>query len=93
MKVKEIITSNEVLAKYDWLQKQKPECVSLFHIGGNYECYEDDAEVCGRILDLNVSTRKEPRVYKVVSFPCRALDVFLPKLLRNRIRVAVTDFL
>lgn len=77
---------------YQEFKKKYPDAVLLFRCGDFYETYADDAQECGRILDIAVSNYYHPsRNYRIAGFPFHKLDIYLPKLIRAGMRVAIIE--
>lgn len=68
----------------------------LFRRNSFYELYKQDAVKAAAVLAIEITDRMLPdykRPVKVASFPQSALDVYLPRLIRSGIRVAICDAL
>lgn len=68
----------------------------LFRRNSFYELYKQDAVKAAAVLAIKITDRMLPdykRPVKVASFPQSALDVYLPRLIRSGIRVAICDAL
>ena len=46
-----------MLAQYRKIQKEHPNCIILFGVGGFYNLYEKDAYIASKILGLNVISK------------------------------------
>ena len=73
---------------YRELREKHPDAVILFRLGEFYEIHGEEAEMAADVLGLPV-TRTNDGV--MVAFPYRALDTYLPKLVRAGKRVAICD--
>lgn len=80
-----------MLKQYHDLKKKHPDAILLFRCGDFYECYEDDAVDCARILGITLTKRTDDST-RMAGFPHHALDTYLPKLIRAGRRVAICDF-
>ena len=81
-----------------WLERElkdkHPDAMILMRNGDSYEMIDDDAERGARILGLALSTRTSGKsIVPYTEFPHRALDTYLPKLVRAGLRVAICDAL
>ena len=82
-----------LLKQFFEVKAQNPEAVLLYRVGDFYETYSDDALLASKVLGL-VLTRKsngEKGYMPMAGFPHHALDVYLPKLVRAGLKVAVCD--
>lgn len=88
------------MEQYNELKEKHPGAVLLFRIGDFYEAYDEDAVKIGEILGVTV-TRKfnskekgsDGHALKMAGFPHHALDIYLPKLIKAGVRVAICDHL
>ena len=64
----------------------------LFRIKDFYHIYGEDAKRAADILKLSVSQHPNPKLAQESEFPFRALDTYLPKLIRSGERVAICDY-
>ena len=78
---------------YSDLKKRHPNAVLLFRIGDFYKAYLDDADKVVGVLEIGM--HKEPglegKPINVTWFPHHALDIYLPKMIRSGMRVAICD--
>lgn len=79
-----------MMKQYYNLKGKHKEAVLLFRCGDFYETYEEDAEVCARVLGITL-TKSVKTNTKMAGFPHHALDTYLPKLIRAGHRVAICD--
>lgn len=71
-----------------------PDAMILMRNGDFYEMYGDDAERGTRILGIVQTSRSlQGKDIAFAGFPHRALDTYLPKLIRAGLRVAICDAL
>ena len=62
--------------------------------GDFYETYGEDAKKVSEILGITLtkgSGEKKGKSVEMAGFPYHALDTYLPKLIRNGVRVAIAD--
>lgn len=78
-----------MVKQFNELKKKHPDAILLFRCGDFYEAYEQDAEVCAKLLGLTLTVRSKGK--QMVGFPHHALDMYLPKLIRAGKRVALCD--
>ena len=83
-----------IIRQFNELKKKHPDAMLLFRRNSFYELYKQDAVKAATVLEI--ADRMLPdykRPVKVASFPQSALDVYLPRLIRSGIRVAICDTL
>ena len=71
-------TENKMVKMFNELKAKHPDAVILFRVGDFYESYFDDA-------------KKVTEVIGIAGFPHDSIDIYLPKLIRAGIRVAICD--
>lgn len=87
---------NGIIRQFNELKKKHPDAMLLFRRNSSYELYKQDAVKAATVLAIEIADRILPnykRPVKVASFPQSALDVYLPRLIRSGIRVAICDAL
>mgnify|MGYP000119831642 CR=1 FL=1 len=85
-----------IIRQFNELKKKHPDAMLLFRRNSFYELYKQDAVKAATVLAIEIADRMLPdykRPVKVASFPQSALDVYLPRLIRSGIRVAICDAL
>ncbi len=76
---------NEIKAKY-------PDTLLLFRVGDFYETFNEDARKASKILGIVLTKRSNGSSDDALAgFPHHSLDIYLPKLIRAGLRVAVCD--
>lgn len=78
----------EFLKKLKELKSKNSIAVLFMRCGDFYEAYDEDADVVAKVTDTAISDKDG---VKAISFPCQALDIYLPKLVRAGHRVAICD--
>jgi DNA mismatch repair protein MutS len=78
-----------LMRQYREAKEKHPKSILLFRIGDFYEIFEEDAEICHKLLGLTLTTRG--RDMKMVGFPHHQLEAYLQKLLKEGKQVAVCD--
>lgn len=76
--------------QYEFLKAKHPDIILLFRCGDFYESYFDDAKKVSEILGITLTRRKGESMY-MVGFPYTALNIYLPKLIRAGLRIAICD--
>mgnify|MGYP000997411264 CR=1 FL=1 len=85
-----------IIRQFNELKKKHPDAMLLFRRNSFYELYKQDAVKAAAVLTIEIADRILPdykKPVKVASFPQSALDVYLPRLIRSGIRVAICDAL
>ncbi len=80
--------------EYQETRQRHPNMLLLFRIGDRYELYGEDAEVAGRLLNLDVATKTDEGTREQVaraSFSHESLQESLRRLLQAGHRVAICD--
>lgn len=75
--------------QYEELKKKHPGTILLFRIGDFYEAYFEDGEKASEILELALTKRKDGIPY--IAFPHKALETYLPRLVRSGNRVGICE--
>ena len=69
---------SKMIETFKMLKAKHPDAVILFRAGDFYESFFDDA-------------KKVTEVIGIAGFPSHALDIYLPKIIRAGLRVAICD--
>lgn len=92
MTKKSTTTQSPMMKQYKDLKEKHPDALILFRCGGFYETYCDDASAAAAILGITLTRRKNgEETINMAGFPFKALDDYLPKLVRAGKRVAISD--
>ena len=73
--------------QYNSIKAKYPDALLLFRVNDYYECFNDDALIISRILDIPLTETKDSK--KLAGFTYEMIDLFLPKLVRAGHRVAI----
>lgn len=76
--------------KYNKLKEQYPDVTLLFRCGDFYESYFDDAKKVSEILGITLTRRMGESMY-MAGFPYHYLQIYLPKLVRAGVRIAICE--
>ena len=81
------------MRQYYAMKQRHPDAVLLFRVGDFYETYGDDAVRSSSILGITLTKRSNGAAADVemAGFPHHAIDVYLPKLVRAGLRVAICE--
>lgn len=90
------VALSPIMKKFLDLKSKYPDAFLLFRTGDFYETYQQDAEKASKILGITLTKSTNQKgsdgnAVKMASFPCHALDIYLPKLIRAGKRVAIYD--
>ena len=81
-----------LMQQYNRFKSQHPDAILLFRVGDFYETYGDDAVTSSKILGITLTKHgKGLTQTQLAGFPYHALDVYLPKLVRAGMRVAICE--
>lgn len=81
-----------LMRQFDEMKTKHPDAILLFRRNDSYEIYRQDAQKAKDILGLDMESRKIGGVKtNVVSFKEHSLDMYLPKLVRAGMRVAICE--
>lgn len=89
--IKNETTAANVLKHREKLKKKHPDALIIFGEGDFYNLYAEDAETAAPILGLTLTTVIGKPKVKTCGFVHRALDEYLPKLIKAGKRVAVCE--
>ncbi len=80
------------MRQYNKFKAQHPDAILLFRVGDFYETYGEDAIKSSKILGITLTKHgKSTTQTELAGFPHHALDVYLPKLVRAGMRVAICE--
>lgn len=81
-----------LMKQYNKFKSQHPDAILLFRVGDFYETYGEDAVKSSKILGITLTHHgKGISQTELAGFPHHALDVYLPKLVRAGMRVAICE--
>lgn len=92
-KVKQNKGATPVMRQFFSVKAQYPEAIVLFRMGDFYETFEEDAKKTARILNINLTKRKNGKASSVplAGFPYHSLNNYLHKLLNAGYKVAICE--
>ena len=80
------------MRQYNKFKAQHPDAILLFRVGDFYETYGEDAITSSKVLGITLTKHgKGLTQTELAGFPHHALDVYLPKLVRAGLRVAICE--
>ncbi|BDT61557.1 MAG: DNA mismatch repair protein MutS [Flavobacteriales endosymbiont of Rhyzopertha dominica] len=82
-----------LIKQYYKLKLKYPDTILFFQVGDFYEIFGYDAILCSRILEITLTKRnkKNNNSIYLVGFPCKALNIYLNKLIKKNIKVAICN--
>ncbi len=82
-----------LMKQYNQIKNKYPDACLLFRVGDFYETFGDDAVRTANILDITLTKRGAGSSGEtaLAGFPHHALNVYLPKLVKAGLRVAICD--
>jgi len=84
--------NDSLAAQYAELKEKHPDSILLFRQGDSYKAVNADASTVGNLLNLPFTRPEDKRGGDLLAtFPCQALDTYLPKLVREGMRVAIVE--
>jgi DNA mismatch repair protein MutS len=80
------------MKQYMKIKKENQDCLVLFRMGDFYETFYDDAILAAKVLNITLTKRgKGEKQAPLAGIPYHALNTYLPKLLKNNIKVAIVE--
>lgn len=80
------------MQQFDEMKAKHPDAILLFRRNDSYETYRQDAVKAKQILGLDIESREiGGKKIDVVGFKHHSLDMYLPKLVRAGMRVAICE--
>lgn len=73
---------------YQRAKEKSAEAVALFHCGDWYTAYGEDADRVADAVGIIITTRDG---FRQASFPFTALDTYLPRMVRQGIKVCICE--
>ncbi len=82
-----------LMKQYTAVKAKNPDAILLFRLGDFYETFGDDAVVTAKVCGITLTKRNNGSAGEIplAGFPHHQLDVYLPKLVRSGLRVAVCE--
>ncbi|TWP24379.1 DNA mismatch repair protein MutS [Apibacter muscae] len=82
-----------LMKQYNSIKARYPDALLLFRVGDFYETFGEDAIKVSKILGIVLTKRANGQAshIELAGFPHHSLDVYLPKLVRSGLRVAICD--
>ena len=81
-----------LMRQYYDAKKKYPDALLLFRMGDFYETFGEDAIKASQVLGIVLTRRNNGgNDVELAGFPYHSLDVYLPKLVRSGLRVAICE--
>ena len=82
-----------LMKQYNQFKAKHPDAILLFRVGDFYETFGEDAVKASQVLGIVLTKRANGAAQYVdlAGFPYHSLDVYLPKLVRAGLRVAICE--
>ena len=82
-----------LMQQYNAIKAKYPDALLLFRVGDFYETFGDDAILASKILDIILTKRGagSQSETELAGFPHHSLNLYLPKLVKAGLRVAICD--
>ena len=86
------IKQTPMMDQYLRFKKQYPDKVVLFRMGDFFETFGEDAKIASKVLNITLTTRdKNSNPTPLAGFPHKAIDQYLPKLVKAGYCVVIVD--
>ncbi|HNW77171.1 MAG TPA: DNA mismatch repair protein MutS, partial [Bacteroidales bacterium] len=87
------IVDTPLMKQYGSIKAKYPDALLLFRVGDFYETFGEDAVKASSILGIVLTKRANGSASSIelAGFPHHSLDLYLPKLVKAGLRVAVCD--
>ena len=81
------------MQQYNAIKAKYPDAMLLFRVGDFYETFGEDAIQASKILDIILTKRGagSQSETELAGFPHHSLNLYLPKLVKSGLRVAICD--
>ena len=81
-----------MMKQYLSFKKQYPDKIVLFRMGDFFETFGDDAKTMSKVLNITLTARdKKKNATPLAGFPHKALDQYLPKIIKGGYCVVIVD--
>ncbi|MEI7980721.1 MAG: DNA mismatch repair protein MutS [Bacteroidota bacterium] len=87
------IAETPLMKQYNAIKAKYPDAMLLFRVGDFYETFGEDAIRASNILGIVLTRRANGAAayIELAGFPHHSLDLYLPKLVKAGLRVAICD--
>lgn len=86
------MSETPMMKQYLGFKKQYPDKIVLFRMGDFFETFGEDAQITSKVLNITLTKRnKTKNATLLAGFPHKAIDQYLPKLIKGGYCVVVVD--
>ena len=86
------MSETPMMKQYLGFKKQYPDKIVLFRMGDFFETFGEDAKITSKVLNITLTKRnKTKNATLLAGFPHKAIDQYLPKLIKGGYCVVVVD--
>lgn len=87
------VKETPLMQQYNQIKSKYPDACLLFRVGDFYETFGEDAIRTAKILGITLTKRGagSPSEIELAGFPHHSINVYLPKLVKAGLRVAICD--
>ena len=90
--MEDTIKQTPMMDQYLRFKKQYPDKVVLFRMGDFFETFGEDAKITSKVLNITLTARdKSSNPTPLAGFPHKAIDQYLPKLVKGGHCVVIVD--
>ena len=90
--MEDTIKQTPMMDQYLRFKKQYPDKIVLFRMGDFFETFGDDAKITSKVLNITLTARdKSSNPTPLAGFPHKAIDQYLPKLVKGGHCVVIVD--
>lgn len=86
------MSETPMMKQFLGFKKQYPDKIVLFRMGDFFETFGEDAKITSKVLNITLTKRdKTKNATPLAGFPHKAIDQYLPKLIKGGYCVVVVD--
>ena len=90
--MEDTIKQTPMMDQYLLFKKQYPDKIVLFRMGDFFETFGEDAKISSKVLNITLTARdKSSNPTPLAGFPHKAIDQYLPKLVKGGYSVVIVD--
>ena len=88
-----LVKETPLMKQYNDIKRKYPDACLLFRVGDFYETFGDDAVRASKILGITLTKRGAGSETEtaLAGFPHHSINIYLPKLVKAGLRVAICD--
>jgi DNA mismatch repair protein MutS len=86
------MSETPMMKQYLGFKRQYPDKIVLFRMGDFFETFDEDAKITSKVLNITLTKRdKSEDAVLLAGFPHKAIDQYLPKLIKGGYCVVIVD--